>query len=169
MHERYVVAGLTEALARDSYPAACGCCRREFRDGESQGQCARSRSGSLLLLGSNSAGNRSGKTAGRGVRKARSLLQGTGALLCRAGELPFDLEGARGGYIWVPGTQMRLLPWLNQCCCSHLNVSLSDLSRSSSGCNKNGQKSGVSGADGLFQLWFFLAVYLVHPERLLLL
>lgn len=89
--------GLEETLAQDSFPPACGRCKGEFLDGESKDQCVHSRSSSLPLLGSDSAGNTSGNVTGWGVRKETSLMQMTGVLLCRAGELIFYHATCTGG------------------------------------------------------------------------
>lgn len=64
--------------------------REVFFDGESRDQHVHSRSSSLPLLGSDNAGNTSGNVTAWGVRRERSLMPLTGALLCRVGELIFD-------------------------------------------------------------------------------
>lgn len=99
-----LLVGLTETLAWDSFHSVCGCFMREFWDGESKDQRVHSRSSSLPLLGSDSAGNSSGKITGWEVRKERSLMQVTGALLCRTAELMFKLAVCTRGFMWVSST-----------------------------------------------------------------
>jgi len=97
-----LLMGLVETLTRDSFPTVCRRCKREFSGERSKDQHVHSKSSSLLLLGSDSVGNSSGKIAGWRVRNERYFMQVAGALLCRAEEPVFDLAvRTRGLYLGV--------------------------------------------------------------------